>query len=47
VELLARWIDESYRLLAPKQLVASLPVLPTDHDATEASKPKKAAKRKG
>jgi hypothetical protein len=24
-ELLARWIDESYRLLAPKALVASLP----------------------
>jgi hypothetical protein len=23
--LLERWIDESYRLLAPKQLVASLP----------------------
>lgn len=25
LELLERWIDESYRLLAPKKLVASLP----------------------
>lgn len=46
VELLSRWIDESYRLLAPKLLVASLPAV--SHSAVAATAPgkKKAAKRK-
>jgi hypothetical protein len=48
VELLARWIDESYRLLAPKQLVALLPAggVPTAAATVRAKKApmKKAAK---
>jgi hypothetical protein len=41
LDLLAKWIDESYRLLAPKQLLALLPErgLPAG-DATETAKAK-------
>ena len=39
--LMERWIDESFRLLAPKKLVAMLP----EHDPPTAS-PKKPTKRK-
>lgn len=44
--LLERWIDESYRLLVPKQLVAMLPErgLPTGDSTTTAKK--KAPKKK-
>jgi hypothetical protein len=50
LDLLERWIDESYRLLAPKQLVALLPVrgLPTGDApkaATRKTPKKKVAKR--
>jgi hypothetical protein len=48
--LLARWIDESYRLLVPKRLVALLPEcgLPTAGSAQTAKTkhPKKTAKQK-
>lgn len=48
IDLLARWIDESYRLLAPKQLVALLPArgLPTGDatQTTETKAPKKSPK---
>jgi hypothetical protein len=47
LDLLGRWIDESYRLLAPRQLAAALPGrgLPAG-DATAAAKTK-APKKKG
>jgi hypothetical protein len=46
LDVLARWIDESYRLLAPKQLVALLPErgLPTKNPTKTAKS--KASKKK-
>jgi predicted DNA-binding protein (MmcQ/YjbR family) len=45
LDLLREWIDESYRAIAPKGLVASLPaVAPTAAPAT-ATKPKAKAKK--
>ena len=50
LDVLARWIDESYRLLAPKQLVALLPKrgLPSRNSTktTSSKAPKKKSRRK-
>jgi hypothetical protein len=50
LDVLARWIDESYRLLAPKQLLAQLPEhgqLPGSREkASKPKTPKKNAKPK-
>jgi hypothetical protein len=49
IDVLRRWIEESYRLLAPKQLVAALPAgglrAGASRKAAKRAAPKKGAKR--
>jgi predicted DNA-binding protein (MmcQ/YjbR family) len=46
MDLMRAWIDESYRAVAPKKLVATLPAAEAAPPAKAKPKPKKAAARK-